>query len=129
MKRDNILFVRIDTVENGIQVVQRVVVADHHENISRPDAQSLGREIITGFEIELIELRVFGRALARRPFGYGKDGEEDKRETDARDRRNLLGYKVDETQRDERQGDQPETERDLQVPNLEIERHTKLALA
>src|ERR1043166_9417298 len=59
VQHHDILFVRVNTVENGAEIVKRVVVADHHQDISRPNAQSLRREIVTGFQIELIEFRVF----------------------------------------------------------------------
>src|SRR2546421_7199851 len=86
MKSHNILFVRIDPVENRRKIVKRVVVAHHHQDISRSDTQSLGCEIVAGFQIELIQLRVLCRLLACRPFGYRKYSEENECKTDAGDR-------------------------------------------
>ena len=54
VKRHDVLFVRIDTVENCVEVMKRVVVAHHHQDISRPNAQSFGGEIVAGFEIEFL---------------------------------------------------------------------------
>ena len=54
---------RIDTVENRTQIVERVVIPNHDQDIARADGQSLRCQIIAGFEIELIEL-----SMLRAPF-------------------------------------------------------------
>src|SRR5438093_6262371 len=127
MQRHDILFVRIDTVEDGVEVMKRVVVADHDQHVSRPHAQSLRRQVVTGFEIELIEFRVFGRSLPRRPFGYGKDREKNNCEANPGDRRYLLGEKIDETQSDERQCDQAKSKWYFHISDREVEWHAKFA--
>src|SRR5207247_4754259 len=109
--------------------MERVVVADHHEDIPRPDAQFFRCEVVAGFQMELIELRVLGRPFPGRPFGYGKDCKEDDRESDARDGGNLLGEKIDEAQRDERERDETKAERNLHILNLEVERNTKFTFS
>src|SRR5216117_3751588 len=109
--------------------MERVVVADHHEDIPRPDAQFFRCEVVAGFQIELIELRVLGRPFPGRPFGYGKDCKEDDRESEARDGGNLFGEKIDEAQRDERECDETKAERNLHILNLEVERDTKFTFS
>src|SRR5262249_34921212 len=101
VKHDDVFLMKIDAVENRPKVVKRVVVADHHQYISGPNTEPLGPEIIAGFKIELIELRMFGRSLSSRSFCYRKDREEHDRETHAGDRGDLLGQQIDDTQANE----------------------------
>src|SRR5437016_5771810 len=129
MKHDYVLLVGIDAVENRAEVMQRVVIANHHQHIARPDAQPFRSEIVAGLQIELIEFRVFSCPIFGRLLGYGENREENDGECDARNGRNLLRQKIDEAQRDERQGDQSQTHGDFNVADFEIERYTKFSFA
>ena len=96
MKRHHILFMRVNAVEDRTEIVKRVVVADHHQDISGTHPQSLGCEIVTGLEIELIQFRVLGGAFPGSFFRHRKNREEDQGEGHAGNRRHLLREEIDE---------------------------------
>src|SRR5262245_61915950 len=120
---------RVDTVEDGDKVIQRVVIPHHDQDISGPNAKSFRREIVTSFAIELIEFGMLRRPLFRCPLGYGKNREEHNRKCNSGSRRDLLGEEIDNAQGDEGQCYQPQPERDFYASDLEIEGDSELTLA
>ena len=78
MQYDHVLLVRIHTIERGVQVIERVVIAYHHQNIPRPYAKSFRGEVVTGLQIELVQFGVGRCALLRLSFGDAENGEENK---------------------------------------------------
>ena len=76
---------------------------------------ALRREILARFQIELIELGVRGRALLGHLFGDCENGEEDDRESDSGNRRDLLGEEIDHAQSEQSERDQAEADGNLDV--------------
>src|SRR4029079_17062066 len=112
-----------DAFENGIQVMERVVIPNHHEDISGPHSQLLGCEIVTRIQIELVEFRMFSSSLSRCPFRYGEDREKDDGEGHARCRRDLFRQKVDHAQCNQSQRDQAKPNGDFYILDLEVKWH------
>src|SRR3984893_2696859 len=77
VKYHDILVASIHLIENCPQVVKGVVVSDHHQDVSWPNAECFGSEVLTGFQIELIKLSVFRCAFSGHPFRSGKHSEKD----------------------------------------------------
>ncbi len=59
---DDILVARVHAVQDGGQVVERVVVADHHQHVAGTHAKRFGRKFVARLEVELIEFGV-GRTV------------------------------------------------------------------
>ena len=129
MQDNHILLVCVDAVERDLEVVERVVVSYRHEDRPGTHAKRLGRQLVAGKEVELIELRLCGRALLRRALRDGEHGEKDEREYDARDRRHLLGQQIRHAQRKQNDGNHGETDRDLRRTDLQVQRHAKVTFA
>src|SRR5258708_4054561 len=68
VEHHDVLFVRIDAVEYCPQIVKRVVVANHDEDVPWSNAQSQRSQIVAWLQIELVEFRMdrcasFGHSL------------------------------------------------------------------
>ena len=83
MKGDYILLAGIDEVENSSEIIERVVVADHHQHIFGPNSEGPWRQVIARLNVELIELGMRAGPLASDLFRDLKHGEEDDGESDA----------------------------------------------
>ena len=79
MQDDHVLGVCVDSIEDRLQVVQRVVVSSGHQHTARSDAKRLRREIVARLEVELIELCVGAGVFSRRSLRDREDREENQR--------------------------------------------------
>src|SRR5712692_8953281 len=84
MEDDHVLGVCVDSIEDRLQVVERVVVSSGHQHGAGSYAKRLRREIVARLEVELIELGVGAGTLSRRSLRDREDREENQRERHAR---------------------------------------------
>src|SRR5436190_13890302 len=128
MERNHILFARIHAVESRSQIVESVVISDHHQNASAAHSERPRGQVVTSFYIELIELSSCPGASASNFFRYLEDGKKYDRERDAGNRRNLFCKEINNAQRGQRNRDQRETNRNLGFTDPKIQGHTILTL-
>ena len=100
MEHDHVLAVRVDPIQRGAEVVQGVVVANHDQDVSGPDAKRLRREIVARLDVELIESGVRVGALLGRAFGRDENREEHEREAHAGNRGDVLREEIRHAERD-----------------------------
>jgi len=79
MQRHHVLLPGADPVEDGRQVVERVVVTNHNQDIALPDAQGLRRELLSRLQMELVQPRVGRTPASSNLLGGGKYPEKDQR--------------------------------------------------
>ena len=128
MKHDDVLLVCVNAIENGPQIIERVVISNHHERVSRPHLERLRRQILARFEIELVEPGVSRGTPPRRALRHRENREEDPREGHSCIRRHLLGEQIDDTQPEQDDRDHRQAKGDLGGADPHVEGHAKVAL-
>ena len=123
MQCDNVLLARVHTVEHRTEVIKRVVITHHHQNVFRTYSHGFRRKIITRLDIELIEFCVGAGPLARDLLGNLKHGEDDHGKRQSGNCGDFFGEQVYSAEGDEGQSDQSKAERDLGCADPKIQRH------
>ena len=121
MEDDDVLLAGIDAVEDGAEVVKRVVVAHHHQDVAGANAESGGGEVFARLHVELIELVSGGALLVGDLFGNFEHGKEHEGESDAGNGRDFFGKEVDQAQRKQRERDHGQAEGNFSVADHEIQ--------
>src|SRR6266851_1426137 len=95
MHHDDVPALRPNTVQNRLQVVQRMIIADWHEHTSGPDADALRAEIFLRGDVKLIHFDVRRAAISvRNFFRHSEYAKHDERENQAGDGRAWLSKQV-----------------------------------
>src|SRR5579863_9195650 len=95
MHYDNVAAVRPDAVQNRLQVVQRMIIADRDEDTPGPNADGLPGELFLRGDVELIHFDMRGAViLVRDSFGHGEYAKHDERENQAGDGRAWFSEQV-----------------------------------
>src|SRR5262249_4396451 len=113
--------------ESPLEMIEAVWIAHRHNHVAGPDLDHFRRYIFGRFEPELLHLPLM-RAGALTVVSFGKH-EGDKKagcKRQARYRGDLLRKHVDSGQREQGEGDQSQTGRDLRLADVKIERHLPL---
>src|SRR5450432_76274 len=110
-------------------MIERVVVADRNENISRTRPDALGSQFAFEGEVELVHLDVRGAATVTAPLRNSEYDVQQYRKCAASHGGHRLGEEVDEGDQEQRQGNQAEAHGNLHATNIKIERNLKFTLA
>src|SRR5713226_5770675 len=129
MEYHDVLLTSIYTIQDGAQVIKRVVIPHHYQHVPRPDPECGGCEVFAWVHVELVEFRVLGGMLSSDFFGNLKNCEKDNGESNSGDRRNLFGEKIDDAQRGQGDRDEGEAKGDLDLTDMEVQRHPVFPLA
>ena len=130
MHHDNVAAIRPDAVQHRLQVVQRMVIADRHQNAPGPHADGLPREFFPRRDIELIHFHVRRAAISLRDsLGYREHAKHDERKISPATV--ALGFCEQVHDRDEKkdQRDQRQSERNFLAQQAKVQRHAVFAIA
>src|SRR5215472_4190078 len=108
-------------------MIERVNVANRHENISWTCPDGLRGQFALLFQVKLIKLRVGAAMSLCDLFGDHENDKESNGKTDAGECGYLLCKKIDDAEREQRQGDYSQSQRDFEVANAQIQRHAEFA--
>ena len=83
MEHDYVLLLGVDPIKDGFEVIKRVVVPNHDENVLGSNTEGRGREILAGLQIELVEFGMDRAAPVRDSFRSRENGKEDECESNS----------------------------------------------
>src|SRR5215472_5142601 len=106
-------------------MIERVNVANRDENISRTRPYGLRGQFALLFQVKLIKLRVGAAVPLCDPFGDHENDKEGNGKTDAGECGYLFCKKIDDAEREQREGDYSQAQRDFDVANAQIQRHAE----
>src|SRR6516162_830576 len=131
MQHNHIATPRLYAVQHISQVIERVYVADRHQNIARARANRFGRKLTLHRQMELVHLYVLRGAvpMMRHALRQGKNNEKKYRKGAAGNRSFGLGEKIDHRDTQEHQCDQPKANGNLYTKHVEIQRNPVFAVS
>jgi hypothetical protein len=107
MHHDDVAALRPHAVQDSLQMVKRMKIADRHEHASGSYADGLTRKIFPRRDVELIQFDVRGAAISvRDSLRRGEHAKHDERENQAGDGRAGLGEQVHDRDDKQNHGDQ-----------------------
>src|ERR1700675_1451353 len=129
VQNDYIAASRLDAIENVGKMIENEVVADRHEDVARPRANSFRCQLGLQLQVELVHLHVSRAASVSATLGNRENDEEQNGKSAACHGGYRLGEKIDHSDKKQRQRDQAEADRNLHAPNIEIQGDLELAYA
>src|SRR5258706_4425359 len=129
VKHHNVSPPRFDAVQNVRKMIKIVVIADGDQDVSGFRAHGFGRQVTLQLQIELVHLHVSRSAAACSVLRDTEHDIEEDREGAARHGGDGLSEQIGDGDEKQREGNQNQTDRDLNAADIKVKGHLEFALA